>query len=134
MKVQDEERAGELRRRRRVVIQGSSVEVSGKRSGVNCERGYIVVFAFGSGDVLREERTWIRVLRTTLDSLMKRFGEASGEGARLDSGQERMYPAGTLVSGITKKLRFETALWILAKYSVTSFEEKRWYRSWRLVK
>lgn len=61
-------------------------------------------------------------------------GLSRGDGAALEVGHCRRYPASFWVLGVTTKLSFETALCIFQKYSVMSFEEKRWYLSCRLVK
>lgn len=61
-------------------------------------------------------------------------GLANGDGAGLDVGHSRTKPSGDCVSGIRRKLSVDTALWILKKYSVISFDENMWYRSCRFVK
>jgi hypothetical protein len=69
------------------------------------------VLFWGSGDVvLGEWEAWISRVRSVDEDLMYCCGERSGEGARLEDGQESVYPAGNLTSGMTRKLRFETAL------------------------
>jgi hypothetical protein len=47
----------------------------------------------------------------------------SGEGAGLSVGQSIMKPPGNSV-GVTRKLRLDTALYMLKKYSVISLDEK----------
>jgi hypothetical protein len=47
------------------------------------------VLVFGLGDVVfGEELGWIRVFRTVDEEWMYFCGEMSGEGARLEDGQE----------------------------------------------
>jgi hypothetical protein len=49
----------------------------------------MVVLVFGSGDVVCEEEVgWIRLFRTVEEESMYFCGEMSGEGARLEDGQE----------------------------------------------
>jgi hypothetical protein len=49
------------------------------------------VLVFGLGGVVCEEEVgWIRVFRMVEEELMYFCGERSGEGARLEDGQERV--------------------------------------------
>lgn len=105
------------------VREGSSVLLSwdGGRRGVSWERGYTIVFSLfldGEGRVeeLRdEEAARMRGVKSLEDWVIYSFEFSSGDGAEFEEGQVSVYPAGNCGSGLTRKLREETALCSLEK-------------------
>jgi hypothetical protein len=105
-------RVGEVRDVRTACRAGSSVDVSGFRSGVNWSSGYITVEDEEAATTLLGEFT--SGLRKEVAFCLNSLALERGDGAGLDSGQERVYPARSDF-GKTLKLREQMAECILKK-------------------
>jgi len=65
----------------------------------------------------------ISSLRIRVEAEVYVEGSASGDTVEFDDGHSSTKPAGNCVSGVTRKLRLDIALWTLKKYSVISLDE-----------
>ncbi len=61
-------------------------------------------------EVLAKIGSLMRRVRMEDDPAMYLAGSANGDGAELDVGHSKMYPAGDWGSGVTRKLSLATAL------------------------
>lgn len=122
---EEEERAlrREVRARLSVEVEGMLDDEEGGKSCVRDRRGYIVVFPFSSA--LGLERVDVEVegkgegsvggrMRgesSADECLTYAWGDISGDGARFEVDQVRVYPAASW-DGDTRKDSRETALWM----------------------